>query len=123
MQLNVTFGPKAGHPWESRVTGPKSIYIDGVNGGILALKRGRTYFFNVQQTPNNNGYTDAFYFTRDPVGGAFDNGSIPAKVDGTSDPVANGLMKFEVTKNTPSNFYYQSSGAGFAGGQVRVSDY
>lgn len=120
--FDVSFVPKAGHPWEHRILGAWGIAVDGKLGKPLHLTRGHYYIFNVVGDGS-----ERFYFTADPMGGKqgddADSPSYdPVKLEGTPEPIANGKVCLFVSPSIPKMFYYQSRDNRMLGGIVFVHD-
>lgn len=116
----VTFGPKENHPWACYNNGDTSIYINGLNGPVIHLYRGRNYFFCVEQPNAADDCANSphcFILTDSPAGGP---DSKPIK--GGFSPISKGCVTFKVDQCTPRYFFYQDYKNAFAGGLVVVHD-
>jgi hypothetical protein len=115
----VTWGAKAGHPWEEyNGSDAPSIHINGKNGPVLHLYRGGTYFFCVEQEiAEGANPAHRLVLTNSPAGGV---GS--RIIPGSFEPVGKGCVSFKVEDTTPRYFFYQDLDVTFAGGLVIVHD-
>lgn len=116
-EYTVTQVDRAYSPIAARVDNDY-VYAVGPKGGnvragkTLHLYVGRTYHFHVAHQG-----AGAFYFTQDPIGGS-DYGQQLAP--GTPQPVSEGTLSLNVTKDFAPYFYYQSTAGSCNGGLVVV---
>lgn len=96
-----------------KVTFCDNIHINGKKQPVLKLRRGYDYYFYVKP----DGY-NMFVLTTSPVG--LYDGMTPSPLPNSFYPIADGVVKFKVTENTPKYFYYQSTTEMLAGGLIVV---
>lgn len=117
-RFNITFTSKVGHPWAKYNQGEDSIHINGKNGPIIHLIRGRTYFFCVEQDiPEGTEPLHQFILTDSPAGGPN-----AQKIFGSFEPLSKGCACFKVDDKTPRCIFYQDTKNEFAGGICYVHD-
>lgn len=112
----VNVKPKTSqHPWFNQGS-PNGFTVNGVEGGTLNLKRGKTYRF-VYQAPVTNTINDhLFYFTNSDTGGPGDNGMI----SGSPAPFLK-TTTVKIDSKYPDTFYYQCANHPRMGGRVVVT--
>jgi uncharacterized protein GlcG (DUF336 family) len=89
--------------------------VNGVEGGVMRLVRGRTYTLSIDET------TRPFYFTRSTLGTAAD-WSRRKGVDFFGPTSYVQKEPFTVPQNAPSQFYYQCRVHPRMGGRVEVTN-
>lgn len=125
-KYTVRIGPKTDqHPFKGEgsnlgfmITKGQSIDC-GTSGAKLSLQYGRTYEFDIQTEKDcvtGNDRFQPFFFTTDRHGG-----SMAGKLFNVN-PTVNGTLRITVTRDLPSQFFYQSATGKDVGGYVFLYD-
>jgi hypothetical protein len=107
---------------ENRVLNGHVFAINGKKNGILHLRRGKTYFFDIKQNPSiPKKYP--FYFCNDAIQGprgllSTDKNYWATQLENFPEPAVSGLLAIKVPKHCPKYFYYGSPVAPMMGGLV-----
>jgi hypothetical protein len=91
--------------------------IQGVEGALLEVKRGQSYYFRYE-SPAPIAVKHPLYFTKSPIGGARGAGSLPGF------PILKNVPEalVHIPDNAPKNFYYQCTLHNYMGGPIKVID-
>ena len=126
--FKVTLVSKEGVSGAGRATDGAYVFsVDGKAKCNITLIRGHHYRFELDFHKDGYGcYENAFYLTRDSLGGPRGEAASPkydpVKLDGTPDPASTGYFYFSPDENTPSFFYYNCRKMKGMGGMVIVKD-
>jgi hypothetical protein len=90
---------------------PLGFVINGVQGRVLTLVRGKTYTFNVSTGPMHD-----FYISKGPQG--WGGGTLTEGVDGNF--TYQGSVTFSPSAATPDIVYYACRNHQFMGGEIRI---
>lgn len=106
--FTVKSAPKAGHPYEHRISGDKCLTVNGHKGAVLHLTIGHYYLFNVDLEDGSK-----MFFTEDLMGGraghwTFPSSWGPSVLDGAPNPMGKGVVCLKPTKEMPKIFFLQS---------------
>jgi hypothetical protein len=109
--IYISLVSKEKHPLRYRINGPFAYAVDMVPGGVIFLRRDRTYNFCFDPCVDDE-YT--LYFTVDPAGGGL------GKLKCFPPPIKRGTITIYTGDKFPSLFYYQDFEHEFLGGPIVI---
>jgi hypothetical protein len=109
--IYISLTSKEQHPLRHRIRGSFAYAVDLVPGGVIFLRRFRTYIFSFNPGFDGN---YSLYFTIDPAGGGL------GRLKCFPPPVKQGTIALYTSDDIPNLFYYQDFNHEFLGGPIVI---
>lgn len=106
-KFTIELSKKQGHPFQEYIEGTQALWVNGKPGPILHLYPQIEYYFDIR-------CDETIILTMSPFGGEKAK-TIPGGFESSK-----GIVKFEVCKETPRFFFYQSTEEKGIGGLIIV---